>query len=203
MSSELPAAGAPRLGRVERVTAETQIRVQLTLDGSGDAQLGTGLPFFDHLLSQIARHGLFDLEVNARGDLAVDGHHTVEDTGLALGEAFAQALGDKAGIRRYGEAAAPLDEALARVVLDFSGRPYLALRAEFPQLTVGSFETALLPEFLRAFTATAGLTLHAEASGANSHHVAEALFKALGRALDAAIQRDPRVAGIPSTKGRL
>lgn len=203
MSGELLTAGAPRTGRVERKTSETEILVELRLDGTGTAQLATGLPFFDHLLAQIARHGLFDLTVRARGDLAIDGHHTVEDTGLALGQAFAQALGDKAGIRRYGEAAAPLDEALARVVLDFSGRPFLALRVEFPQLMVGTFEAALIPEFLRAFATTAGLTLHTEASGANSHHVAEALFKALGRALDAATQRDPRVTGIPSTKGRL
>lgn len=192
-----------RRATVERATRETQIAVELELDGTGAAQLETGLPFFDHLLSQVARHGLFDLKVAARGDLAVDGHHTVEDTGLALGEAFAQALGEKRGLRRYGEAAVPLDEALARVVLDLSGRPFLALKAEFPQLMVGAFDTALVVEFLRAFTTTAGITLHAEATGANSHHVAEALFKALGRALDAATQVDPRVSGIPSTKGRL
>ncbi|HHW13647.1 MAG TPA: imidazoleglycerol-phosphate dehydratase HisB [Firmicutes bacterium] len=192
-----------RRATVERATRETQIAVELELDGTGEAQLETGLPFFDHLLSQVARHGLFDLKVTARGDLAVDGHHTVEDTGLALGQAFAQALGEKRGIRRYGEAAAPLDEALARVVLDLSGRPFLALKAEFPQLMVGTFDTALVAEFLRAFTTTGGITLHAEATGANSHHVAEALFKALGRALDAATRVDPRVSGIPSTKGRL
>lgn len=144
-----------------------------------------------------------DLELTAQGDLGVDGHHTVEDTGLALGQALAQALGDKAGIRRYGEAAVPMDEALARVALDLSGRPFLVCRAEFPQARVGEFETCLIPEFLRAFTTSAGITLHAEANGANSHHVAEALFKALGRALDAATQVDPRVSGIPSTKGRL
>jgi imidazoleglycerol-phosphate dehydratase len=192
-----------RSGLVKRETAETRIVLKLVLDGTGRGQIDTGLAFFDHLLAQVAKHGLFDLELSARGDLAVDGHHTVEDVGLALGQAFAQALGEKAGVRRYGEAAVPLDEALARVVLDLSGRPFLALRAEFPQLMVGSFDTCLVPEFLRAFTTTAGLTLHAEAAGANSHHVAEALFKALGRALDEATQLDPRVSGIPSTKGAL
>lgn len=192
-----------RCGEVARRTAETQVTVKLALDGTGRADVSTGLPFFDHLLSQVARHGLLDLEVTARGDLAVDGHHTVEDVGLTLGQAMAQAWGEKAGVRRYGEASVPLDEALARVALDLSGRPFLALRADFPQLRVGEFDTCLIPEFLRAFVTSAGITLHAEASGANSHHVAEALFKALGRALDAATQLDPRVTGIPSTKGRL
>lgn len=192
-----------REGRAQRETAETRISVAFNLDGAGKAKLDTGLPFFDHLLSQVARHGLFDLEVSAQGDLAVDGHHTVEDTGLAMGQALAAALGDKAGLRRYGEASVPLDEALARVVLDLSGRPFLALKAEWPQPRTGDFELCLVPEFLRAFTTTAGITLHAEATGANSHHLAEALFKALGRALDAATQTDPRVSGVPSTKGRL
>lgn len=192
-----------REGRAQRETAETRISVAFNLDGAGKAKLDTGLPFFDHLLSQVARHGLFDLEVSAQGDLAVDGHHTVEDTGLAMGQALAAALGDKAGLRRYGEASVPLDEALARVVLDLSGRPFLALKAEWPQPRTGDFELCLVPEFLRAFATTAGITLHAEATGANSHHLAEALFKALGRALDAATQTDPRMSGVPSTKGRL
>ncbi|MGE5554325.1 MAG: imidazoleglycerol-phosphate dehydratase HisB [Betaproteobacteria bacterium] len=192
-----------RQGRVARATKETQIEVELALDGTGQGEVATGLAFFDHLLNQVAKHGLLDLRLTAKGDLAVDGHHTVEDTGLALGQALAQALGEKAGVRRYGEAAVPLDEALARVVLDLSGRPFLALRANFPQARVGEFDLALVPEFLRAFTTTAGITLHAEVTGANSHHMAEALFKALGRALDAASQLDPRVAGVPSTKGKL
>ncbi|MDI6870172.1 MAG: imidazoleglycerol-phosphate dehydratase HisB [Bacillota bacterium] len=192
-----------RRGRVERVTNETQIVVELALDGTGQAEIATGLAFFDHLLNQVARHGLLDLKLSAKGDLAVDGHHTVEDTGLALGQALAQALGDKAGVRRYGEAAVPLDEALARVALDLSGRPFLALKADFPQHQVGDFDVFLIPEFLRALVTTAGLTLHAEVTGANSHHMAEALFKAVGRAVDAATQIDPRVAGIPSTKGTL
>jgi imidazoleglycerol-phosphate dehydratase len=192
-----------RSGKIDRRTKETEIVVELRLDGSGQAEIATGLAFFDHLLAQVACHGLLDLRLTARGDLAVDGHHTVEDTGLALGQALAQALGDKAGVRRYGEAAVPLDEALARVVLDLSGRPFLAWRADFPQLRVGEFDLALLPEFLRAFATAAGLTLHAEVTGANSHHMAEALFKALGRALDLASQRDLRVAGVPSTKGAL
>ncbi|MGE5508791.1 MAG: imidazoleglycerol-phosphate dehydratase HisB [Chitinophagales bacterium] len=192
-----------RHGAATRATAETQVAVEWTLDGTGTATVATGLPFFDHLLSQVARHGLFDLTVKAAGDLQVDGHHTVEDVGLVMGEALAQALGDKAGLRRYGEAAVPLDEALARVALDLSGRPFVALKAEFPQPMVGGFDTCLIAEFLRAFATRAGLTLHAEVTGANSHHTAEALFKALGRALDAATLTDPRVTGVPSTKGSL
>ncbi|GEA18627.1 MAG: imidazoleglycerol-phosphate dehydratase [Moorella sp. (in: firmicutes)] len=189
---------------IERQTTETSIRVKLDLDGSGKWQGSSGIPFFDHLLAQLARHGLLDLKIWAEGDLEVDNHHTVEDIGICLGEAIKKALGDKAGINRYGSALVPMDEALVQVALDFSGRPYLACNLDLPPGRIGSLETELLEEFLRAFVNHSGLTLHVQKlAGRNGHHVAEALFKALGRAIREAASRDPRVEGPPSTKGSL
>ncbi|MGI9860426.1 imidazoleglycerol-phosphate dehydratase HisB [Moorella naiadis] len=189
---------------VERRTTETNIRVKLELDGSGTWQGSSGIPFFDHLLAQLARHGLLDLKVWAEGDLEVDNHHTVEDIGICLGQALKEALGDKAGIGRYGSALVPMDEALVQVVLDCSGRPYLAWGLELLPGRIGSLETELVEEFLRALVNNSGLTLHArQLAGHNSHHLAEALFKALGRALRQAVTLDPQVAGVPSTKGSL
>lgn len=193
-----------RRASVVRKTTETDVRIDLVLDGSGHHQVETGIPFFDHMLAQVARHGLFDLEIRAQGDLAVDHHHTIEDVGIALGEAFTRALGDKVGIRRYGWASVPMDDALASVALDISGRPYLAYRA--PQLTgrVGEFDADLVKEFCRALANHLRANLHVRLDeGENVHHMAEAIFKALGRALDAATSRDPRVTGVPSTKGHL
>lgn len=193
-----------RSARVERVTGETSIRVQVNLDGAGAHDVQTGVGFFDHMLVQIARHGLVDLTVRADGDLHVDQHHTVEDTGIALGQAIRQALGDARGIRRYGHAYLPMDEALAFAAVDISGRPYLVFQAQFPRDKVGDFDTELVLEFFRALAVSAGMTLHLKVEyGANAHHMIEALFKAFARAFDLAKEKDPRVTGIPSSKGTL
>ena len=197
--------GALRSAEVTRNTAETRIRVALNLDGSGQAQLSTGIGFFDHMLDQIARHGLIDLDIQAQGDLHIDGHHTVEDVGITLGQAFAQALGDKKGIRRYGHAYVPLDEALSRVVIDLSGRPGLEMDVPFKSGMIGGFDTQLAHEFFQGFVNHAGATLHIDnLKGENAHHQCETVFKAFARALRMAVERDPRAAGtIPSTKGSL
>ena len=194
-----------RTADVRRDTRETQIRVALDLDGTGQAQLATGIGFFDHMLDQIARHGLVDLTVQARGDLHIDGHHTVEDVGITLGMAVAQAVGDKRGITRYGHAYVPLDEALSRVVVDFSGRPGLHMRVAFKAGMVGGFDTQLAYEFFQGFANHAGVTLHIDnLHGENAHHQCETVFKAFARALRMALAPDPRAAGvIPSTKGTL
>ena len=197
--------GSSRSAEVTRNTAETRIRVALNLDGSGQAQLSTGIGFFDHMLDQIARHGLIDLDIQAQGDLHIDGHHTVEDVGITLGQAFAQALGDKKGIRRYGHAYVPLDEALSRVVIDLSGRPGLEMDVPFKSGMIGGFDTQLAHEFFQGFVNHAGATLHIDnLKGENAHHQCETVFKAFARALRMAVERDPRAAGtIPSTKGSL
>jgi len=194
-----------RTAEVERKTLETQIKVKLDLDGEGVSRLATGMPFLDHMLDQVARHGLVDLDIDARGDLHIDGHHTAEDIGITLGQAMAQALGDKKGIRRYGHAYVPLDEALGRAVIDFSGRPGLEFHAEFPRARIGEFDTELFFEFFQGFVNHAGVTLHLDSlRGRNAHHIAETLFKAFGRALRMALEADPRMQGmLPSTKGAL
>jgi imidazoleglycerol-phosphate dehydratase len=194
-----------RTASVQRDTQETQIRLALDLDGSGRAVLDTGLPFFEHMLTQIARHGLIDIELHAKGDLDVDAHHTVEDVGIVLGQAVARAVGDKAGISRYGHAYVPLDEALSRVVVDFSGRPGLVYAVEYTRARIGDFDVDLLREFFQGFVNHAMLTLHLDnLRGDNAHHQAETLFKAFGRALRMAVAPDPRMAGqVPSTKGSL
>ena len=193
-----------RTANVTRDTLETQISVSLNLDGQGQSRLETGVPFLDHMLDQVARHGLIDLNVSARGDLHIDAHHTVEDIGITLGQAFARAVGDKRGIRRYGHAYVPLDEALSRVVVDFSGRPGLEFHAEFPRARIGDFDVDLFHEFFQGFVNHAQVTLHLDClRGRNAHHVAETLFKAFGRALRMALELDPRVQGVPSTKGTL
>jgi imidazoleglycerol-phosphate dehydratase len=194
-----------RQAEVQRNTAETQITVRINLDGSGAAKLSTGIGFFDHMLDQIARHGLIDLDIQAKGDLHIDGHHTVEDVGITLGQAFAQAVGDKKGIRRYGHAYVPLDEALSRVVVDFSGRPGLHMRVPFKSGMVGGFDTQLAFEFFQGFVNHAGVTLHIDnLHGENAHHQAETVFKAFARALRMALERDSRMGDqIPSTKGSL
>lgn len=194
-----------RSATVTRSTKETRIEVALDLDGAGEADLATGAPFLDHMLDQIARHGLVDLKIRAEGDLEVDAHHTVEDTGIVLGEAVAAALGDKRGILRYGHAYVPLDEALSRVVIDFSGRPGLHYRVEYPRARVGDFDVDLVREFFQGFANAAGATLHIDGlHGRNAHHVAETVFKAFGRALRMAAARDERRPGaVPSTKGVL
>ena len=194
-----------RTASIERNTKETRIAIQLNLDGSGQAKLDTGLPFFEHMLDQVARHGRLDLDLHARGDLEIDAHHTVEDVGITLGQAFAQAVGDKQGIYRYGYAYVPLDEALSRVVIDFSGRPGLEFRVQFPRARVGDFDVDLIHEFFQGFVNHANVTLHVDnLSGSNSHHIAETVFKAFGRALRIAVAADPRMQGeIPSTKGSL
>ncbi|MEY2333493.1 imidazoleglycerol-phosphate dehydratase HisB [Acidithiobacillus ferrianus] len=195
----------PRQAEVERNTLETQIHVALNLDGSGQADLRTGLPFLDHMIHQIARHGLFDLRIQAHGDLDIDAHHTVEDIGITLGQTFARAVGDKAGIQRYGHAYVPLDEALSRAVVDLSGRPGLVFAVEFPRAQVGGFDVDLFHEFFQGFVNHAQVTLHLDTlRGNNTHHVAETLFKACGRALRMAAAPDPRMANtVPSTKGTL
>ncbi len=203
---EIPQTGTPdRIAEVTRNTAETRIRVKVNLDGTGQARLSTGIGFFDHMLDQIARHGLIDLDIEADGDLHIDGHHTVEDVGITLGQAFHQAVGDKTGIRRYGHAYVPLDEALSRVVVDFSGRPGLVMDVPFKCGMIGSFDTQLTHEFFQGFVNHAFATLHIDnLKGENAHHQAETVFKAFARALRAALERDPRAAGmIPSTKGSL
>jgi len=194
-----------RVAEVRRDTKETQIRVRVNLDGTGAAKLATGIGFFDHMLDQIARHGLIDLEVEAQGDLHIDGHHTVEDVGITLGMAFAQAVGDKRGITRYGHSYVPLDEALSRVVVDFSGRPGLHMRVPFKAGMVGAFDTQLTYEFFQGFVNHALVTLHIDnLHGDNAHHQCETVFKAFARALRMALAPDPRSAGvIPSTKGSL
>lgn len=194
----------PRKARIRRRTTETDVSVELELDGEGSYQIKTGLPFFDHMLAQLAKHGLFNLALRAKGDLEVDPHHTMEDVGLALGEAFAHALGNRARIRRYGQAAVPMDDALGWVAVDLSGRPYLAYRADGLTGKIGEFDSALLKEFFRAFATALKANLHIGIPyGENTHHMAEAVFKAAGRALDAAAAVDLRVKGIPSTKGKL
>ncbi|MBC3871091.1 imidazoleglycerol-phosphate dehydratase HisB [Undibacterium oligocarboniphilum] len=194
-----------RIAAVTRNTNETQIRVAINLDGSGQQKLNTGVPFLDHMLDQIARHGLIDLDIEAHGDLHIDAHHTVEDVGITLGQAFAQAIGDKKGIRRYGHAYVPLDEALSRVVVDFSGRPGLSYHIPFTRAMIGNFDVDLAREFFQGFVNHALITLHIDnLKGDNSHHQCETVFKAFGRALRMAVELDPRAAGtIPSTKGCL
>jgi imidazoleglycerol-phosphate dehydratase len=193
-----------RQAQVNRDTQETQISVKLNLDGSGRAKLASGVPFLDHMLDQIARHGLVDLEVKAKGDLHIDAHHTVEDIGITLGQAFAKAVGDKKGVRRYGHAYVPLDEALSRVVIDLSGRPGLEMSGKFTRARVGDFDVDLVREFFQGFVNHALVTLHLDnLKGVNAHHQVETLFKAFGRALRMAVELDPRVKGVPSTKGKL
>ena len=204
-SALVPSASTDRTAEVSRNTAETRITVRLNLDGTGQSSLHTGIGFFDHMLEQIARHGLIDLEVHAEGDLHIDGHHTVEDVGITIGQAFARAVGDKKGIRRYGHAYVPLDEALSRVVIDLSGRPGLVLNIPFTSGMIGAFDTQLTHEFFQGFVNHAGATLHVDnLRGVNAHHQCETAFKAFARALRAAVERDPRSAGtIPSPKGSL
>ena len=194
-----------RRAEVARDTAETKITVRVDLDGTGKARLATGIGFFDHMLDQIARHGLIDLDVQAAGDLHIDGHHTVEDVGITLGQAVNKAVGDKKGIRRYGHAYVPLDEALSRVVVDFSGRPGLVMNVPFKSGMIGTFDSQLAHEFFQGFANHAFVTLHIDnLRGENAHHQCETVFKAFARALRAALERDPRAAGtIPSTKGSL
>jgi len=194
-----------RTAQVTRNTLETQITVSLNLDGTGISKLATGVPFLDHMLDQIARHGLIDLDIQAKGDLHIDPHHTVEDTGITLGQAFAQALGDKKGIRRYGHAYVPLDEALSRVVIDLSGRPGLEYHVDYTRARIGEFDVDLFLEFFRGFINHAGVTLHIDnLRGINAHHQAETIFKAFGRALRMAVEADPRMGDVmPSTKGCL
>ena len=195
----------PRRARIERKTLETRIRVTLDLDGRGRARFQTGVPFLDHMLDQVARHGLIDLDIEAVGDLHIDAHHTVEDLGITLGQALAQALGDKQGICRYGHAYVPLDEALSRVVIDLSGRPGLVYQVDFTRALIGAFDVDLFHEFFQGLVNHAGMTLHIDnLRGVNAHHQAETIFKAFGRALRMAVEPDPRMAGVtPSTKGSL
>lgn len=194
-----------RDARVERRTSETDIALALALDGTGKGEIATGVGFFDHMLDLLARHALFDLEVAAKGDTHIDDHHTVEDVGIALGQAFAKALGDKRGIARYATVHLPMDEALSRVSVDISGRAFLVFRVDFPTEKIGAFDTQLVREFFQAFASNAGITLHVETLyGDNSHHIAESCFKGLARALRAAIATDPREGDrVPSTKGSL
>ncbi|MFM2147949.1 MAG: hypothetical protein RLZZ187_255 [Pseudomonadota bacterium] len=194
-----------RRAEIARATSETDIRVSLDLDGTGQATIATGVGFLDHMLTALARHALLDLTVQAKGDLHIDDHHTTEDVGIVIGQAICQALGDKRGIRRYGAALIPMDEALAEAALDVSGRPYLAWSVAFQRPKIGTFDTELVEEFFRALAFNAGITLHVTLkAGTNAHHVAEACFKALARALRQAVEPDPRAAGaIPSTKGAL
>ena len=190
-----------RSARLQRKTAETDVTVAVNLDGAGDARVGTGIGFFDHLLSAFAHHSLLDIEVSTRGDLEIDDHHTVEDTALVLGSAIAEALGDRAGIVRFGDAAVPMDEALARAVVDAGGRPYAVIDIGFRGERVGALSTQNVPHAIDSLARTAGFTVHLSASGDNDHHIAEAAFKALGRAVRAAVAPDERRSGIPSTKG--
>ena len=198
------ASSAPRRARVERNTAETKIVVELDLDGGGRSQLSTGVPFLDHMLDQVARHGMLDLTVEAKGDLHIDAHHTVEDIGITFGQALRQAVGDKAGLTRYGHAYVPLDEALSRVVVDLSGRPGLEFHVDFTRAMIGTFDVDLTHEFFQGFVNHAFVTLHVDnLRGDNAHHQAETVFKAFARALRVAVTRDERAVGIPSTKGTL
>jgi imidazoleglycerol-phosphate dehydratase len=193
-----------RKAEVSRTTKETKIGVKLNLDGKGAAQIATGVPFLDHMLEQVARHGAFDLDISAKGDLHIDAHHTVEDIGISLGQAFAKAAGDKKGVRRYGHAYVPLDEALSRAVVDLSGRPGLDYRIEFTRARIGEFDVDLVHEFFQGFVNHALVTLHLDnLKGTNAHHQAETAFKAFGRALRMAVEPDPRVKDVPSTKGSL
>ena len=194
-----------RKAKVERRTKETDIKIELNLDGTGKFTVDTSIPFLDHMLSLMCKHGLFDLKIKAKGDVEIDDHHTVEDTGIVLGKALKQALGDMKGINRYGQASVPMDEALASVCLDISGRSYLVYKVEFPKKSkLKEFEPDLIEDFLQAFASNAGITLHAGAPyGRNTHHIIEGIFKALGRALRQAVTIDPRVKGVPSTKGKL
>ncbi len=194
-----------RKASVQRNTLETQIQVKLDVDGGGVSQFKTGIPFLEHMLDQVARHGMFDIEIVADGDLHIDAHHSVEDIGITLGQAFAQAVGDKRGIRRYGHAYVPLDEALSRVVVDFSGRPGMEYGVQFSRARIGEFDVDLFHEFFQGFVNHAQVTLHIDGlRGVNSHHIAETVFKAFGRALRMALERDPRMQGVlPSTKGKL
>ncbi len=197
-------AADTRRAELERSTKETRIRVAMNLDGTGSSTITTGVGFFDHMLTHIARHGLFDLEVKADGDLEIDGHHTVEDVGICLGKVFAKALGEPVGIRRYGHAVIPMDEALAEVSVDVSGRPFLAFDAKLTKGRVGEFDAELTEEFFRAFAVNSRITLHIVLRyGQNTHHCIEGIFKAFARALDDAVTLDPRVVGVPSTKGML
>jgi imidazoleglycerol-phosphate dehydratase len=201
-------AKTKRIAQIKRVTGETNIALWLDLDGGGKSSIATGIPFFDHMLTLFAKHALFDLDVKVKGDIEIDFHHTVEDTGIVLGQALARALGDKKGIVRYGNFLLPMDETLARVALDFSGRPLLVWRApkgmNLNRLKAGDFPAQLLVEFLRGFAQEAGLTLHVEVLySSETHHLIEAVFKGVARALEQAVRRDPRVIGIPSTKGML
>ena len=194
-----------RQASVERNTLETQIQVSVNLDGTGECKLDTGVPFLEHMLDQVARHGLIDLDITAKGDLHIDAHHTVEDIGITLGQAFSRAVGDKKGIVRYGHAYVPLDEALSRVVIDFSGRPGLEYNVEFTRSTIGEFDVDLFHEFFQGFINHANVTLHIDnLKGVNAHHIAETVFKAFGRAVRMALAADPRMQGVtPSTKGSL
>ena len=196
--------GEPRTCTIDRVTRETEIHLSLNLDGSGLSECHTGVPFLDHMLDHVAMHGLLDLTITCAGDTEIDDHHSVEDIGIVLGQAFAQALGDKTGIARYGQQLMPMDETLALVALDFSGRSLLVCDAAIPTAKVGGFDTELVEEFLRALAHNAGLTLHVKLlHGSNSHHIIEAIFKGLGRALGQAVAHDPRRSGVASTKGVL
>ena len=201
----MTAPNPPRVADVQRNTKETQIRVRVNLDGTGRAKLATGIGFFDHMLDQVARHGMLDLEVSAKGDLHIDAHHTVEDVGITLGQALVKAIGDKKGIRRYGHAYVPLDEALSRVVVDFSGRPGLFFNVDFSRAMIGQFDVDLTQEFFQGLVNHAQITLHIDnLRGENAHHQCETVFKAFGRALRMAAEADPRAAGsVPSTKGAL
>jgi imidazoleglycerol-phosphate dehydratase len=194
-----------RKAKVKRDTLETRIEIEIDLDGSGKGDFATGVPFLEHMLDQVARHGLIDMRIQAEGDLHIDDHHTVEDIGITLGQAFAQAVGDKKGIRRYGHAYVPLDEALSRVVIDFSGRPGLEYHADYPRARIGEFDVDLLQEFFQGFVNHAQVSLHIDnLRGKNAHHIAETIFKAFGRALRMALEADERMQGItPSTKGSL
>jgi imidazoleglycerol-phosphate dehydratase len=193
-----------RKAEVSRNTNETRIAVKLNLDGAGQASIATGVPFLDHMLEQVARHGVFDLAVSAKGDLHIDAHHTVEDVGIALGQAFAKAIGDKSGVCRYGHAYVPLDEALSRAVVDLSGRPGLEYNIKFARARIGDFDVDLVHEFFQGFVNHAHVTLHVDnIKGSNAHHQAETAFKAFARALRMAAESDPRVEGVPSTKGTL
>ncbi len=193
-----------RIANIDRKTRETAVKITLKLDGSGRGEISTGVPFLDHMLDSFARHGFFDLKIDAKGDVHIDEHHTVEDVGIVLGKAFAQALGDRSGIKRFGEAAVPLDEALCSVVVDISGRAYLAYDVPLTQERVGSFQTELVHDFMKALSDNVGMNLHLNMiGGRNPHHVIEAAFKALARAMDQATSLEPRVAGVLSTKGTL
>jgi len=193
-----------RSATIERITQETRIKLSLNVDGKGDAKICTSVPFLDHMLNLFSRHGLFDLEVEACGDIDIDFHHTVEDIGIVLGDAFKQALGDKKGIRRYGQATVPMDETLASVAIDISGRPYLVYHVSLPKVKIGEFDVELAREFFQAFVNHCGLNLHINVMyGDNVHHIIEACFKAVARAMDVATQLDPRVKGVMSTKGVL